>query len=212
MKTAMLGAILGLFIAVSATTSCTINHRSDQYACTKNSDCDPGRTCSDGFCISGGNIIADAPKGDAPKSPDGGNACPSQCTSCNSATKSCVIDCSMANGACNEEITCPAGFKCDIRCNSEGACRKGINCLQAASCQIACASRQSCEDVVCGPGACSLTCNGVNSCRDVSCGNSCACDVTCTGSQSCLGVQCSSLACRSGLGCSSASSFCHSCM
>ncbi|NVB79993.1 MAG: hypothetical protein HOV81_16475 [Kofleriaceae bacterium] len=214
MKTALLGTIIGLLIAVSATTSCSINHRSDQYACTKSSDCEPGRTCSDGFCITGEGPVVDAGKVDAPKTPDGGQpGCPSQCTSCNATTKSCVIDCAMANGACNQPIVCPAGFKCDIRCNQDNACRQGINCLQGASCQISCSARQSCDQVACGPGACSVTCNGVQSCRNVACGNSCACDVMCTGNQACFGgsISCSSIACRSGLGCTSSPNLCHSC-
>ena len=143
MKAALFGASVVLLLVLSAATSCSINHRSDQFACTKNSDCDSGRTCSDGFCVTGGTIV-DAGKVDAPKTPDGGgNSCPAQCTSCNTTTKSCIIDCAMANGACNQQITCPAGFKCDIRCNNDNACRQGINCLQGASCTNACTSRHS---------------------------------------------------------------------
>lgn len=211
MKTAITSAILGILIMIAATTSCSINHRSEGYACTKNTDCEVGRTCSDGFCVTAGTVV-DAAKTDAPKSPDGGNNCPAQCTSCNTTTKSCIVDCAVG-GNCGSQITCPAGYKCDIRCNNDNSCRNGINCLQAASCQIACTSRQSCETVACGPGACSLTCNGAASCRNVACGNSCACDVMCTGTQSCQGgqVSCSSLACRSGLGCTSAPALCHSC-
>lgn len=216
MKTALLGTIIGILIAVSATTSCSINHRSEQYACTKNADCDPGRVCSDGFCVVGeGPVVVDAGKVDATKPLDAVlPACPVQCTSCDTTTRSCVIDCAMANGACQRPVVCPTGYNCDIRCNNDNACRQGVNCLQGTSCQIACTARNSCDNVVCGPGTCSVTCSGVQSCRNVACGNSCACDVNCTGNQACFGgsVSCSSIACRNGFGCTSAPSFCHSCM
>lgn len=204
MKLVILALILG---------ACAVNHRSDQYACTKNTDCESGRECSiDGFCVLAGTTV-DAPKtvGDAPRT-DGGNQnnCPPGCTSCNTTQKTCTINCQQTN--CTNQITCPAGYKCDIMCNADGSCRGGINCAQSASCSIECGSRQSCENVTCGKGPCSVSCSGQQSCRNVSCGQSCACDVLCTGTSSCQqGISCSSFACRSGLGCTSVPALCHSC-
>jgi hypothetical protein len=202
-----------VIIAALVLTGCSVTHKSDQYACTKNTDCESGRECSiDGFCVLVGTAI-DAPKPtDAPRGDGGGNAgCPSQCTSCNTAQKTCTINCAQG-GNCPNQVVCPAGYKCDIQCNTDGSCRNGINCTQGASCNIDCVSKQSCENVQCGMGPCSVSCGGQASCKNVSCGNSCACDVLCTGIQTCAsGIQCSSFACRSGLGCTSVPALCHSC-
>ena len=31
--------------------ACSIQHRSDEYACTKQADCNNGRICTDGLCV-----------------------------------------------------------------------------------------------------------------------------------------------------------------
>jgi hypothetical protein len=200
-----------LVLLVALLASCSIDHRSDQYACKVSSECGDGRVCDNGFCIVAGSI--DAPRGDAPRpGGDGGGNCPAPCTSCNVQTKTCNVNCQLTN--CTNAITCPAGYKCDIDCNTDNACRNGVSCQTAAACAIECSAKSSCEDVQCGPGPCQVACSGPSSCRDISCGNSCACDVTCTGNQSCQsGIQCTSFACRSmtGLGCTSVPAFCHSC-
>jgi hypothetical protein len=186
--------------------SCSINHRSDQFACTKNTDCDGGRVCNDGFCIVAGSI--DAPKNDG--TPGDSATCPFPCTSCNTTQKTCTVNCN--NVSCKQPLACPAGYRCTFQCNAEDACRQGINCSQAAACNIECTARSTCEQITCGPGPCDVGCSGVQSCKDISCGSSCACDVLCTGGQSCSdGIACSSLACRSGSGCTSVPALCHSC-
>ena len=54
MKAALIGTAIGLVVAlVAITSSCSINHRSDQYACEKNTDCGDGQVdfpevCDDG--------------------------------------------------------------------------------------------------------------------------------------------------------------------
>jgi len=193
-------------------TACSIDHRSEGYACTKNTDCKSGYTCSlEGFCVVAGSTI-DAPKQlvDAPKGDGGSNTCPAGCTSCSTTQKTCTIDCQQTS--CAGQVTCPAGYKCDIKCNADNSCRNGINCAAAAACSVQCGSRQSCENVTCGAGPCYVSCEGAQSCRNVTCGNSCACDVLCTGTNTCSqGISCSSFACRSGLGCTSVPALCHSC-
>lgn len=211
MKLAFAGIFLALAAAAAVGVGCSINHRSDQYACTTSTDCEGGRVCDNGFCIIPGTI--DAARTDAPKpGGDGGNNCPAPCTSCNVQQKTCTVDCQKTN--CSNTVTCPVGYKCDIDCNGDNDCRNGVNCQESASCTVECSGKQSCQNVQCGPGPCSVSCSGVQSCRGVSCANSCACDVTCTGSQSCgEAIQCTSFACRStnGPGCTSVPAFCHSC-
>jgi hypothetical protein len=201
---------LGLAIVLAfVLAACSINHKSESYACEINTDCDSGRVCSGGFCVVAGSQI-DAPKSDANRPPTDGNSCPSQCSSCNVSQKTCTINCQMSN--CQNQVVCPAGYRCDIQCNTDNACRAGINCQMGLSCNIECTTKSSCENVQCGAGPCAVSCSGPQSCKNVSCGNSCACDVLCSGLQSCSsGIQCSSFACRSGLGCTSVPALCHSC-
>lgn len=188
-------------IAVAAAAgSCSINHRSDRFECTTTSDCDAGRVCSEGLCVTSGIDAApsDGPRRDAPVDT---NMCPPQCTRCMDG-KVCIIDCG-AGANCNAQVVCPAGFNCDIRCSGDNSCRSGINCGNAASCNIQCTGRASCRGVMCGPGACTLNCAGPNSCETVSCGTSCACDVKCGfANGSCQSVQCSRAECDTGRGCS----------
>ncbi len=206
------GIALGLALSVGfiVATSCNIQHRSDEFACTRNIDCDPGRVCSnDGFCILASSI--DAAKTDAPRMTDAGPTCPPGCTSCNVTDKTCTINCAMTN-CVGTAVVCPAGYKCDILCNTDSSCRTAVNCRQAASCNIECSGTQSCRNVACGLGPCDVSCSGPSSCRNVACGSSCACDVTCSGNQSCQdGIVCTSFQCDTGSGCTSAKTLCETC-
>lgn len=200
-------AVLGF--AVIVTGSCTIDHHSSDFACTQQSDCRAGRTCSDGFCV----IPVDA--GVKPDGPPGDGAkCPSGCTSCNADTKMCTIDCALNNGACNQLVTCPIGWSCDIACSTSGACSKGINCTGGKACTITCDGRQSCQGVSCGTGPCKVDCNGRDSCNNVVCGLACACDITCH-----INSACTSLTCKLGCdtlspfgGCTSTTTGCNTCL
>jgi hypothetical protein len=201
----MKSAVLLLILA-----ACSIQHRSGEYACTKTSDCNSGRTCVDGFCVT---ATVDAPKPpiDAPGTTGGdANACPAGCTSCNTSQHTCQIDCRTSN--CNGQVACPAGYKCDIMCDTDNSCRNGVDCQAALSCNITCSGTSACRNVQCGLGPCDVNCSGPGSCRTIACNSSCACDVTCTGSQSCGDtITCTSLACKAGLGCTSVPNICHSC-
>lgn len=199
---------LAILAVLAFLAACNVNHKSEQYTCTKNLDCDPGRVCNEGFCVQTGTIV-DAARGDASKG-DAGAGCPAGCTTCNVQQKTCTINCMTAN--CTNTVSCPAGYKCDILCNTESSCRNGINCQQSASCSVECSGKQACANVTCGAGPCDVACSGPQSCKGVSCGSSCACDVVCTGNQSCGDeIQCSSVACRTGAGCTSEPFVCHSC-
>jgi len=205
---------LQVTVVFALATSCSISKKSGDFACTKQTDCNDGRVCSDGFCVISGTQEIDAATPGDGHAGDSGNGCPSQCSSCNVQTKSCVIDCA-AGANCND-IACPAGWSCDVKCNVEGACRAGISCTGSTGCTIECTAKNTCAGIVCGTGPCDVECSGVQSCRQVTCGPSCACDVRCTGSQSCTqGIACTSVACRTSAtapGCTSEPLACHSCM
>jgi len=203
-------------LVILALAACSVSHKSQEYSCTSNADCAAhmGTVCDNGFCVVPGLIDAPGMKGDAPKGDAPNNGCPDGCTSCNTAQKTCTIDCSQTGMVnCMNAVQCPAGYHCDIQCKGDNMCRNGVSCIGAASCSVECIGGSSCRNVQCGTGPCDVTCSGVQSCRGVSCNNSCACDVLCTGSQSCTNtVTCTAPLCVSGLGCSSTLAACHSCM
>ena len=189
-------------LAVAA-VSCSINHRSSQFECETTADCEAGRTCSDGLCVTPGFIdagVLDGPRKDGPL-PDAA-VCPPGCTSC-APGRVCIIDCSVAGSGCNAQLVCPVGWNCDIRCSTDNSCRAGVNCTAGASCTLQCTGRNSCRGVACGPGICNVGCTGANSCESVTCGASCACDVRCSFGASCLTALCPRPECDPGRGCSS---------
>jgi hypothetical protein len=203
-------------LALAFGLHCSIDKRSDAFACNTTADCNSGRVCAGGFCVvSGSGEVIDAPRGsgvDAPRAIDAGsgsnNMCPSNCTSCGSdgkGGKTCDIDCSQQNCS-SGTVTCPAGYECTISCSNQNDCRT-IDCVDSASCNIMCTGAQSCNRVTCGSGACNIQCVGQSSCKtNIDCGNSCACDVSCDQvDQTCTGtVTCpNNDACSTGLGCSS---------
>lgn len=190
--------VVGLLCA-----GCSINHRSDQFACEKPSDCSSGRSCIDGFCVA-----AQVDSGVK----DGNTTCPVQCTSCASDAKVCVIDCAANPSACNLPVTCPTGWSCQIACSTPNACRNGINCAGGQSCTVTCSGKEACQNVLCGPGSCKVDCTGPSSCVDIRCGAACACDVTCSLDARCERLVCKGPRCVSPLrGCTSSADGCNTC-
>ncbi len=185
---------LCITLAVALATGCSINHRSGDFTCDAQQRCADGRACVDGFCV----IAADSGVVDTPLPPPTDAAvCPSQCTSCNAAQKTCAIDCALNNGACAQPIACPAGWSCNVTCSVANQCNSGVSCGNATSCTIACSARQTCKNVTCGRGTCGVTCGGTNSCGGaVTCGTG-TCGVTCSGTNSCGNtVTCGTGACN----------------
>jgi hypothetical protein len=196
-----------LFVLVVFATGCTVTHRSQDYACTTQSDCASGRTCSGGFCVVNGSgpPIDSSVHLDTTKTIDSPmNLCPPGCTACDISQKTCEIDCSVDATGCVGAVTCPTGYNCNILCNVADACRAGVACDNSTACTISCSGSGSCHDITCGPGPCNVECSGQTSCRNVNCQASCECDVTCPGSESCSDtVTCNPSFCTAGLGCSS---------
>jgi len=181
-----------LALLVTLLAACSINKRSDQFACETAQQCDRGQTCQDGFCV-GGSPPTDSqePDPDGQLPPDA-FVCPAQCTSCNLNTMTCTVDCNVSPTTCGNPINCPTGFNCNILCTKNELCQN-INCSQGQSCKLECKGINTCRNVVCGPGECDITCTGNQSCRAVNCESSCACDVTCTPNTTCLTVDCPEL-------------------
>jgi hypothetical protein len=219
-------AVFVAFVAFAIATSCSVQHRSQDFACTDPSQCATGRTCINGFCVD--NSPADAATGDGnlpgdgnSPFPDAPGSCPQPCTSCDLGSMTCTIDCLLDPTVCASEVDCPPGYKCNILCNDNNACTAGVHCDQATACVINCTGKSSCADVVCGPGACTIACSGSDSCTSdnagdaIDCSTSCACEVTCTGQRSCFGTVACPDGCNSvstnGVGCEDTTSGCNSC-
>lgn len=193
---------LVLAIAAAIDTGCSVAHRSDNFACESQADCSNGRMCSDGLCIVGfgNNGPNDAPNAD----------CPAQCTSCDRAEQSCVVDCDSAPELCQRAITCPAGWSCDIRCTGNDSC-SAVDCNAAAACEITCDGNDSCSQIACGTARCDITCNGLDSCAAIDCTNACACMVRCEDDESCAALSCPAT-CGSQAGCTSRRPGCDTCL
>lgn len=208
-------------LVVSVVGSCSVNHRSGDYACVKPTDCTAPRTCDNGFCVVPEGTPVDAPHGttdgtpqhDAKVNPDApANVCPSQCTSCDLQTHACKIECN-STGNCAGPVQCPSGFDCTVVCGASNSCRNGVTCADTNSCTVICSGQSTCRNVTCGTGRCDVQCSGPGSCRGISCGNSCACDVTCGSNSFCDTVTCSGLACNDvgTNGCTSQNPGCNTC-
>ena len=159
-------ALAAVVAIVVASTSCLVNTRSKEFECSMSSQCEPGRTCDNGFCV-----LID---------------CPADCDTCNVETMECLIVCNDANGC--RSIECPSDFHCTIACTGTNACDE-VDCQRSASCNVMCSGSNTCADVICGDNECTVTCNGTNACESVDCASSCRCDLTC-GANSCTTTSC----------------------
>lgn len=211
-------------LVLSVTGSCSVSHRSGDYACTVQTDCTAPRTCDNGFCVvPAGTPIDGHPASDGtqhvdakmPPNPDAPvNTCPGQCTSCDLGQHTCKIECNNS-GNCAGPVDCPPGFDCTVVCGTSNSCRNGVTCADNNACTVICSGQSTCRNITCGNGPCDVQCSGPGSCRGVSCGGSCACDVTCGSSAFCDGVTCTGLACTDTVGsngCTSQGPGCNTCM
>lgn len=169
---------LALALVVVVSASCFVDRASDRFECTDPSQCEAGRTCSEGFCIV-----------------DEGTKCPASCNAgCIPGQRECSVVCNAVT-ECGQ-IECPDGWECDIVCDGPGACGD-IRCEGDANCYLTCITSSSCGAITCGNGVCDVGCNEANACGPIDCTDACACDVDCSlgdcGAQSCPsseGIEC----------------------
>jgi hypothetical protein len=201
--------IVALLVLATA-AACQIERRSDAYRCAVPSDCDDGRTCLGGWCVSG----TDPVDGGLPDGSADGGACPAPCTSCSGDV--CTVTCAELL-SCGGPIVCPAGMSCQVECLGDRSCQGGVDCSAASACTVTCGASRACGGpIVCGDGPCSVGCVSDRTCSGgVDCTGSCRCDVACTGPMSCEGdglFLCpTGGACDLGTGCTSTPAGCNTC-
>ena len=122
-----------LVIALAAVVaSCFVGRKSSDYECSTTEDCEAGRTCDRGFCVSSSSTI------DA-------SLCPAACNGgCDLAAKTCSMRCDQ-NNKCNN-ATCPSGYACTITCSGTNVCSGQICPAGAQSCDITCSTSNACGD------------------------------------------------------------------
>ena len=176
-----LGSAALLAVVVAFAAGCSIDHRSDTYACTTSADCSDGRRCDNGYCIVTGSL--DAPRADAKKPTGDASNCP--------PGYKCEIECNVDN-ACRNGVDCTAAASCSVDCTGKGSC-EGVEC-GPGPCDVGCSGPSSCRGVACNNScACDVLCTGSQSCQEgIQC-SSFACRST------------------NGRGCTSVPALCHSC-
>lgn len=136
MKAVTLGALM---CAAALIAACFVDRPSEAFQCTTTADCASlggNRQCMDNYCV----VVN----------------CPSDCSSCDIAAKTCTAECTTAD-RCGS-VDCPAGWTCTINCTGSNACNN-VTCPAGSTCAIAC--------------------TGANACDNVSCEDACKCDLTC---------------------------------
>jgi hypothetical protein len=183
-----------LVIAIAA-GGCSFQRRSESYTCQVPSDCGPGRTCDQGWCVEVGepgiDADPDAPDAD-PNAPDGAPpdafVCPPECSSCEGTL--CIIQCNTSDGAapCNAApITCPPGVACKVECLAGNSCASGVDCSDSANCRIECTGTGSCAGpLTCGAGPCHIECDDGTCTGGIDCREACQCQTFCAGNTSCM--------------------------
>jgi hypothetical protein len=156
-----------VFAILVLLAGCSVNRKSDQFACGSNGDCKDNRICDRGFCIE--------------------QSCPSPCTSCDNVAMTCEVDC--AGRSCGT-VHCPSGYTCTINCEGNNACNS-VQCGDGTACTVTCDGVMACRRIDCGTKACNITCGATaNSCPNIGCSDSCKCDVSCNGANVCGSMSC----------------------
>lgn len=158
-----------LVAVVVVVGACTGENKTDALACKTSNDCNNGRLCVGGYCVTSAMGF-----------------CPGECNSCSGANT-----CNIQVTSGGMDVACPAGFACNIMCSGAGACgditcgpdRCSITCQGVGACgTIDCGTSCGCQ-VNCGSGAC-----GAEMCPTGRMGAACVSGTNCsTGPTGCNG-------------------------
>jgi hypothetical protein len=108
----------------------------------------------------------------------------------------CHFDCDAQGSCSDEQVICPPGVPCEVRCG-DGACYQNVICAVGSECNVRCEGEGSCERQVICEGECQVTCSGRDSCRSGIGGAVALLELECSGVRSCAGtVSCEGQDCR----------------
>jgi len=153
-------------------------------------DAGPGPVGEAGSGGTGGTVAGPYPPSDA--------SCGDQCVRnggrCSAGT--CFFDCA-ASGACTtRQILCPPDLPCDVTCGTR-ACTDNVLCPVGATCAIRCSGDESCAKEIICEGQCDVACSGEQACRGGIGGAAVLLELECSGRESCGStVQCEGRDCR----------------
>jgi hypothetical protein len=149
-----------------------------------------GNAGTGGSAGSGGTVTGPPPPSDA--------SCGEQCVRnggrCGEGT--CFFDCA-ARGACDtRQLLCPPDRPCDVTCG-ERSCTDNVVCPVGSTCAIRCAGEEACAKEIICEGQCDVECTGERSCRGGIGGAAVLLQLECSGRESCGStVQCEGRDCQ----------------
>jgi hypothetical protein len=125
-------------------------------------------------------------------------SCGAQCASNGGrcAEGTCFFDCA-ARGACDtRQILCPPDGQCDVTCGDR-SCTDNVVCPVGSTCAIRCAGEEACAREIICEGECDVECSGERACRGGIGGAAVLLELECSGRDSCGStVQCEGRECR----------------
>jgi len=153
-------------------------------------DAGPGPVGEAGSGGTGGSVAGPYPPSDA--------SCGDQCTRnggrCSEGT--CFFDCAAAGACASRQVLCPPDRPCDVTCGSR-ACVDNVVCPVGATCAIRCSGDESCAKEIICEGECDVECSGERACRGGIGGAAVLLQLECSGRESCGStVQCEGRDCR----------------
>lgn len=138
----------------------------------------------------GGGATAEPPPNDF----SCGNACLRGGGRCFEGT--CHFDCEEPGSCDGEQVICPPGRPCEVRCGDD-ACVNNVICRPGAQCNILCEGEGSCAAQVICEGECDVRCSGPGSCRSGIGGAVELLQLECSGARSCAAtVSCEGQDCQ----------------
>jgi hypothetical protein len=111
-----------------------------------------------------------------------GTVCARRGGVCRSGT--CEFDCTLPGSCTGEQIICPTGRPCAVRCGDR-SCVQNVICSVGSTCDIRCEGDGACRRQVICEGDCDVTCSGRGSCPSGIGGSVQSLNLDCSGEGSC---------------------------
>ena len=117
-------------VVFALASSCSITHKSGDFACTKTSDCNTGRDCVDGFCVvlrHRADRFADWNRRGTARQRQRQQRLPGAVHELQRQPED-VRDRLPGRRRLQRPGRLPAGYSCDVKCDTDNSCRNGVEC------------------------------------------------------------------------------------